>query len=180
MDFATFAAGVWAMAESYKAFQESGVFEEWVLSGVRVEGSIGAILGLDINADVIWDWNSFDGDVFVTFGWQGVLPGGYGINAGPLLTKGMSELDDYTRISDHAGFTLSSDIVEALVSAEAAGALAVFSLEPDYGWSSARSDGSRVQSFFLGVLGTGEELSAWRGTSIQTWSIKSFLEKFVH
>ncbi|MEM2126577.1 MAG: RHS repeat-associated core domain-containing protein [Candidatus Methanosuratincola sp.] len=103
MDFSTFVTYVWIASESYKSFQESGVFDEWVPAGMRFEGTGAILVGLDFNVDVVWNWNDFEGDLFVTVGWQVGLNAGISGNVGPLFTEGVYSLDDYTQINDHAG-----------------------------------------------------------------------------
>jgi RHS repeat-associated protein len=164
MDFSTFATYVWIAAESYKSFQESGVFDEWVPAGIRFEGTGAILVGLDLNADVVWNWNDFEGDLFVTVGWQVGLNAGISANVGPLFTEGVYSLDDYTQINDHAGGTISDDAV-----------LNVTGLEADYGWSDPQPDHRRIQSFYLGLLGGGEEIGLWRGGSFKTWSVTDVL-----
>jgi RHS repeat-associated protein len=160
MDFSTFRSGIEVLAESYQAFKEAGVFDEWVPAGIRFEGTGAILVGLDLNVDIVWDWNSFDGDVVITLGWQVGLNAGVSGNGGPLFTEGVYSLDDYMQINDHAGLTLSDDVF-----------LNVAGLEGDYGWSDCQPDGRRIQSFYLCLLGGGEELGVWRGGTIKAWSV---------
>jgi RHS repeat-associated protein len=163
MDFSIFRANMEVLAELYKAF------EDFPIAGIRVEGTLIGLLGVDANLDIVWDWNNFDGDAFFTVGWQLGADVGLGGNVGLLFLGGMDDLDDYMEIGDHAGFTVADDAV-----------LNMFSVEADYGWSEPKEDGERIHSLFVGFLGGGEEVGIWRGSSIKTWRATIDLEWIYH
>jgi RHS repeat-associated protein len=147
--------------------------------GVRLEGSnwvpivpLLLSVGFDGNVDAYYDIVKQDGrwtlvgDILVTGGVQVGIGVGYGsINAGPTWTN--ANIDEYSEIQYHIGGTLSDDVLLGLVSSETGGPAALLGLEGDYGWAGGKySEGERPTSFFLGVIGLGEEFEGWAGTHV--------------
>lgn len=163
MEYDTFRNGMIALAEIYEAL------EDFPLAGLRIEGTVIGLVGLDANLDIIWDWGNFDGDARLTLGWQVGADVGISGNAGLLLVGGMDNLDDYGEIEDHAGVTISDDAF-----------LNILSIEADYGWSEPTQNAERVQSLFIGFFGAGEEAGIWRGGHIKSWSGRGFVESIYH
>ncbi len=98
-----------------------------------------------------------EGKMLLTFGIQlGVGVGG-SITGGPIFTN--ADLEEYTQISNHAGFTLSDDALLGALSSEYLGAAALLGLEPDYGWRTGEFAEPGPKSAYVGLIGGGEEFS---------------------
>jgi RHS repeat-associated protein len=131
------------------------------LKGARVEGTywiLPPLVGLDGNFDLLGDFEH--SRIQLTLGAQVGLGAGGSANAGPLFTN--ADLEEYGSIVNHAGFTLSDDAFLGSLTGEIGGIGALFGLDIDYGWA----DGEGPQNLFVGVIGGGEEASAWYGRSL--------------
>jgi RHS repeat-associated protein len=140
-----------------------------ITGGMRVEGTwwIIPFAGIDANLDFVGNLSEMDGAIHLTIGLQGGFGIGASINTGPVFGLDETSVAEWDEIKNHLGATMSDDILTAFLSSEAGGVLALFGLEPDYGWGSPTDEGHRPQSFFLGLAGLGEEGSPlWLGAHV--------------